>query len=459
MALNLSRNTKVYFTTNVAANTGVVASSGFTNSNTWEIAVLDGYKFSQATNQQTIQANEAGVTPSRGQRSFNTELAPVDWNFATYIRPELSGGKVICTEKYLWNALNGSKAISTSTNITVTGISRTATTTGLCTATGAAGFGSQFAVNDYVNFIGTSVAAFDGTFKVLSTASTTITFTNPYLKTTDAVTATGGVAGTGQWFEGSTAYSVITTANSNSNSLQLCGLVFRVDNIFYAVDNAVIDKADIDFGIDAIAQVAWSGKGSQVRDLAITSAALITSTGFAAITAPSTTAKFITNKLSTLTVVQGFDGTGTSYTIPITGGNVSISNNITYLTPQVLGTVNIPIGYSLGARSVSGTINAYLKTGTNESSTLLKDILTGAGSSTENTYSVTMDIGGITNTVKVSLDMPATMLQVPTVDVQDIVSTSINFTAQAFDPLGSTNATAAYNMAETNELNVRYYAA
>ena len=139
MSVNLLRNSKVYFTTNVAANTGVVASSGFTNSNTWEIAVLDGYKFSQATNQQTIQANEAGVTPSRGQRSFNTELAPVDWNFATYIRPELSGGKVICTEKYLWNALNGSKAISTSTNITVTGISRTATTTGLCTATGAAG--------------------------------------------------------------------------------------------------------------------------------------------------------------------------------------------------------------------------------------------------------------------------------------------------------------------------------
>lgn len=458
MALNLSRNTKVYFTTNIAANTNIVNSTGFTNSNTWEVNVMDGYKFTQNTNQQTIQAKEAGAQPSRGQRSFNTDLAPVDWNITTYIRPQLSGGKVICSEKYLWNALNGNKPISTSTLVAVSGIARASTTVGLCTATGAAGFGSQFTVGDFVNIVNATPAVFDGTFQILSTASTTVTYTNPYLKTTDAITATGTImAGTGQWFEGSTAYSIIQMAGSNTYNLQPFGLVFRVDNVFYAVDNAVVDKADIDFGIDDIAQIAWTGKGSTARDLLITSAALITSTGFSTITGASSTANFITNKLSTLSVVQGFDGGGTSYTLPITGGSISIANNITYLTPQILGKVNLPIGYSIGTRSVSGTVTAYLKTGTNESSTLLKDILTASETAVENTYAVQMDIGGSTNAVKVSLDMPATMLQIPTVDVQDIVSTTINFTAQSYDLAGSTDVDSDYNMAKANELQVRYY--
>lgn len=464
MALNLSRNTEVFFTTNIAANTGVVASTGFTNANTWEIQVMDGYKFTQSTNQQTIQAKEAGVAPARGQRSFNTELVPVDWSMTTYIRPELSGGKITSVEKYLWNALNGNTPLNTSTFTAVSGISRASTATGLCTATGAVGFGASFAVNDFVNIVNASPANFDGTFKITSipaagTATSTIIYTNQYLKTTDAITATGSImAGKGQWFEASTAYSVISAAGSNITALQPFGLVFRVDNTFYAVDNGVIDKADIDFGIDAIAQIAWSGKGSQVRELPITSAAQVTSSGFAAITQPSTTARFITNKLSILSVRQGFEGTGTTYTIPITGGSISISNNITYLTPQILGVVNTPIGYVTGTRSISGTLNAYLKTGTNESSTLLKDILAASATSTENTYSVTMDIGGTTNTVKVSLQMPATMLQVPIVDIQDIVSTTINFTAQSFDPLGSTNASAVYSIDAVNELTVKYYA-
>lgn len=460
MALNLSRNTKVYFTTNIAANTNIVNSTGFTNANTVEIQVLDGYKFTQNTNQQTIQPREAGATPTRGQRSFNTDLAPVDWNFASYIRPELAGGKVTAAEKYLWNAMLGNVPLTTSTLTAVSGISRASTTVGLCTATGAAGFGTQFAVNDVVNITNAGYN-FDGAFRVLSTASTTITYTNPYLLVTDPITATGAImAGKGQWFEASTAYALTTMANTNTHTLQPFGLVFRVDNAFYAVDNCAVDKADVDFGIDAISQIAWTGKGTATRDLQITSAALITSTGFAAITAPSATANFITNKLSTLSLISNIEGIGgTTYTVPLTGGSLSIANNLTYLTPQILGKVNTPIGYSVGTRAISGSITAYLKTGTNESSTLLKDILTGASTAVDNVFYANISMGGSTNTIKVDFDMPAVMLQVPTVDVQDVVSTTINFTAQSYDQESSVNASSTYNIDNANELKIKYFAA
>ena len=69
--INLSRNTKVYYTINQSA-------TGYGDHNTAEIQVLNGYTFTQGTDQQTIQINEAGATPNRGQRSFNTKLNPVE---------------------------------------------------------------------------------------------------------------------------------------------------------------------------------------------------------------------------------------------------------------------------------------------------------------------------------------------------------------------------------------------
>ena len=79
MSFNLIRNSRVFFTTNVNAETGVVAASGFLPANTREIQVLDGFSFSQNTTAETVTLNEAGAAPVRGQRSFNTALEPVDF--------------------------------------------------------------------------------------------------------------------------------------------------------------------------------------------------------------------------------------------------------------------------------------------------------------------------------------------------------------------------------------------
>lgn len=94
MSINLLRNSKVYFTTNVGTadpNVGVINyDSAFSAAsvNTWEIQVLDDLSFNQTTAVETIAVNETGTAPIRGQRSFNTALNPVDFNFTTYMRPK-----------------------------------------------------------------------------------------------------------------------------------------------------------------------------------------------------------------------------------------------------------------------------------------------------------------------------------------------------------------------------------
>ena len=61
----------------------------------WEVPVLDGFSFSQATNSTEITLNEmessAGVS-RRGRRAFNDSLAAGEWSFSTYVRPFTSAG-------------------------------------------------------------------------------------------------------------------------------------------------------------------------------------------------------------------------------------------------------------------------------------------------------------------------------------------------------------------------------
>ena len=56
----------------------------------WEIPVLDGFSFSQATNTSEVTLNEmsAGSNVSRrGRKMFTDSYAPAEWSFSTYARP------------------------------------------------------------------------------------------------------------------------------------------------------------------------------------------------------------------------------------------------------------------------------------------------------------------------------------------------------------------------------------
>lgn len=480
MAINLSRNTKVYFTTNVNVNTGVLTDStaGFTAANTFEIGVLDGYAFSQGTQQQTITIAEGGNTPVRGQRSFNTQVDPVDWSFSSYIRPFNSSSVVAPQERVLWNALLGAGAVDT-TGTTPTSISRANTTSPTATIVVATpitavvnGTTAALVATDVLN-IGGITAANQSTWNqagiitnVAGAGPTTYTVELSRAPATAAgTTATVGTGKvyTGQWAPGPTGgnsatgqFAYASTMASNKNLFQRFALIFVVDSVIYGVDNGFVDQVSVDFGLDAIATGAWSGKGTALKQLTATGlAAALAATA----TANPTTAPYITNKLSTMSLVSnigGSDFTGsTAYTVAITGGNITIANNVTYLVPANLGVVNSAIGYFSGQRSITGNVTAYLRTGeTNGTGDLLKNLLANISSAIEPKYRVQLEMGGVSNATRVEFEMPGVSLQIPTVDVADVVSTTINFTAQAYNP--DTQNSQVFDLTKTNELMVKF---
>lgn len=475
MALNLSRNSKVYFTTNVNAATGIVQTAGFSATNTSEIQVLDGFSFSQNTNQDTVTISEAGVAPVRGQRAFNASLAPVDFSMSTYLRPYNATTSITAEESVLWNALLSDKAISAANTITVGGTVSSAAyafnnTTGQATITigGTAMTYAGVSVGDWVVIAGlvqaTDATILNSSAKVTALSATSITLDLANPKASGAAIAGITISGLkffkSAWAPVATTYSIATTGGSNLNQLQKFGIIFVVDNAVYVIDNCAMNQATIDFGLDAIAMVAWTGQGTK-----LTQSTVITPATLAAGSTPKNIdAQFITNKLSTVTLslvnAIGAATAGTNYAVALTGGSITINNNITYITPANIGVVNVPATYYTGTRSITGTVNAYLKTGVGEQSTgqLLADMLAAASATVEPMATMSIAVGGGTNATKVVLDMPAISMTIPSIDVQQVVSTAINFTAGGSTPNSTANAN-TFALDETNDLTIRYFAA
>lgn len=505
MAFNLSRNSRVFVTTNLNTATGAVATSSMSTTNCWEIQVLDGFSFSQSTNAQNITINEAGNTPARGQRSFNTALNPVEMSFSTYIRPYSNAGTapVTAEERILWNALLGDVGIEgtaqNGSTITATTLGGTpsATLTRADTATATVTFGGTSlntltvgGIYNAVGLTGANAAYFNMPFKVVSSSATALVVQYLLAPPTSAgsapitsVTVAASVKFTqSAWQEmasGAGTYARASSAFSNKNRLQALGFLVQVDNTLYTIDNAAIDSAQIDFGLDGIATVQWSVKGTKLNQLAspmtfteggTTAAPTVTLAGGVTGTAvgKQLTAGFITNKLSTMKLVTGLNGAGggasqastglgagTQYSVVLTGGSISIANNINYVTPANIGVVNTPIGYFTGTRAITGSVTAYLKTASLETAELLKNML-AATAVTEPKFRLQVEIGGASNALRVEAELPAATITLPSVDVQDVISTTINFTGSDSDP--DSNATNAnFSVENTNGFNLRYY--
>ena len=386
MSFNLIRNSRVFFTTNVDSQGRVRAglykdgANPFTITNTFEIQVLEGMSFSQTTAQETVTLSEAGATPARGQRSFNTSLEAGDFSFSTYIRPFNTGTLVTAEEGYLWNALGGSIAI------------------------------------------GQANAAW------AETAST----------------------------------ATFSLANSNRHQLQAFGLIIVFDNQTYILDNCALDSATIDFGLDQIATIQWAGKCTLLRTSNIAASAPVsnevtfTGTDVTGTTpdpvdkarAKNTGARYLANKLTTMSLVYS----STTYNIAITGGTITISNNISYLTPANLATLNLPITYFTGTRSISGNLTAYLRNTANNTGPLLTALLTNSASEVDPRADIQIDIGGSTATTRVTIDVDTAMLQIPSVNTEQVISAQINFTGQ-----GASGG--VFDITQNNEMAVTYRAA
>ena len=244
---------------------------------------------------------------------------------------------------------------------------------------------------------------------------------------------------------------------SNVHQLQKLFLYFDLGGTWYKVSNAVVDTAEFDFGIDQIAMIAWSGKADGVLELTTDpvwtgvdrSTEAVTTSGASTYTQMpvTTTAAFLTNKLSTVEVID-VDGP-TTYTLALTGGNLTVTNNITFLTPESLGVINSPLDHFTGTRGVSGSMTAYLKTGgSNDTGDLYNKLSTDVTTITQD-FDIILHVGGaIAAPIQLTFRMEHCHLVVPTINVEDVLALNIDFTALPY--------ASEYDLEATNELVVTY---
>ena len=387
----------------------------------WEIPVLDGFSFSQATNSSEITLSEmesSGGVSRRGRRAFNDSLAPGEWSFSTYVRPFTAAGasqgtgsadaaaEVHAVEEVLWALMAGA--------------------------------------NNY-----TSSKYDKGGTDVLVPGSSTMT---------------------------------INFGSSNVAQLSTFNLYFVLGDANRTVmklDGCVVGEASLDFDIDGIATIAWSGNSANVTDFTgntftATSApafnaqspagntiavgdvfldsdnghklqivTTVPGSGTVSLTsyvneAITNTTNFIRNRLTVLTVdptSRDPDNDGSNeleddYSLTLTGGNVTISNNITFITPEELGIVNVPIGHVTGTRSVSGSFTCYLTEDTNTTNAS-RDFFEDVRAITNvvtNSFALVFKIGGASGT-GLELHMPTSHVEIPTHSIEDVISLETNFQA------------------------------
>ena len=364
-------------------------------STVWEIPVLDGFSFSQATNSSEITLAEmesAGGVSRRGRKQFNDSLAPAEWSFSTYVRPFKSAGAADAAA-----AITAKKADSTANNV--------------------------HAVEEVLWALFSGPAAYTG-----------FTFTDQFAS--DATDLN------------------IDFSESNKSTLGTADIFFVLGNAnkkVYKIAGCVVNEASLDFDIDGIATINWSGMGSEIID--DTATGIPVATVAEALTA---TNNFIRNRLTTLTVAptsQDPDGDSVneleaSYALTLTGGNITMSNNVTFITPEEIGLVNTPIGHVTGTRSVSGSMTCYLSkdTGLNTHSSDLWQDLKAITNVVTNSFALVFKIGGTTaGTPRLEVSMPTCHLDIPTHSIEDVIAVETAFNALPSTIDGTNEATITYH--------------
>ena len=499
----------------------------------WSIPVLDGFSFSQATNASEITLNEmedASGRSRRGRKMFTDSLSAAEFSFSTYIRPFKSTGSKSNTngkadstvnhhhavEEALWVAMAGQNVYVPSTGKFKHGAGGGALSS-IAIASGETDADSGDRTDGTYNIAiptvgadadasatvtgGTQQGGTNAVIKVVvssGTAVATITERGTKFETGQSITIGDELMGgdgsgdalvltaTSESFTSDATDLDINFFDSSRASLGTFNLYFvfsdRSDGrLLYKLKDAVINEASIDFDIDGIATVNWSGMAGQIQEVPTglnagqftaqdtfpnpgaagaiwidtndsdkfyisTSATNAAGSWYAVIDEGSTdTGNFIRNRLTNLTLAPetafkaattftnaagSSDSYETDYSVAITGGNVTISNNISYLTPEELGKVNQPIEHVTGTRSVTGSLTCYLASSdaaTNRSRDLFADLVSDINT-VINKFAITLAVGG-TDTTKprFQIIMPTAHLEIPSHSIEDVISLETNF--------------------------------
>lgn len=337
--------------------------------NYWEIPVLDGLSFSQATNITEVsvaEMSDATGTSRRGRLGFNDSLNPAEWSFSTYAQPfksaTSSNSGHHAAEEVLWALMAG--AVST----------------------------------DYTPDTNPNLAGTWGDVISISSTNAVVDFlSSDKLEFADA--------------------SII---------FQFPGNGAGASEVWYEISGAVVNEASVDFDLDGVTTINWSGFGDLISEI---SAPVVSS---AVTEGLDQTGTFIRNRLTQLVLEPTTNtiNSGSAYFLTLTGGNVTITNNIEFITPSSLNVVNRPLGSVNGTRTVTGNFTCYLDTesGANaDASAELFNDLIAASTQVQNEFNLTFQVGGTTATPRVEFNFPTAMLEIPAHSIDDVVSVEVNF--------------------------------
>ena len=436
----------------------------------FEVPVLDGYSFSQATNTTEVGISEmSGDNNSsrRGRKIFTDSFAPAEWGFTTYARPFKSTGGTFGTngvrsdtantfhaiEEVLWGLWAGEAEIADA-GIEVFD-SRSS-------VDGSAGAYSSQSSGQLINFsqsnkvtLGTAniffalgdSAASEETFTIATAtsggagANTTIALSDADgvgIAVGDILTFSDGqksrvtvVGAAGSGGSGKTNLTVAPGLNDQATTVT--GVASRV--LCYKIEDCVVNEAGFEFDIDGIAQIGWSGIGKIITEVPVP-----TPTVTEGITS---TTNLIRNRLTKLSISSTSPTTNT-YGLILTGGSITMSNNASFITPETIGLVNQPLSHITGARNVSGSFTCYLNTADNSSAELFETLLTNTSTITNN-FDLTFKVGGEDATLpRVEVAMTNVHLELPTHSIEDLISVETNFHALPSTIAGTDEATIKY---------------
>ena len=410
------------------------------NNVVWEMPVLDGFSFSQANSTSEIalaEMEDSSGNSRRGRRAFNDALDPGEWSISTYVRPFTSTGsgtgnyaaaEVHAVEEVLWAMFAGATSYNTTSDHYERG-------------TG----------NDVITVGSTTAVSFGQSNKTTS----------------------------------GTANIYFVLGDDNRSVIKL--------------KDSVVNEATIDFDIDGIATVNWSGLCSEVLDftgstiedtvqpvaadttqdggtIAIGDVWLDSANGYRLYVITNVTSgseastayrnedinetdNFIRNRLTQLDIAldssqrdPDSDSTNelqASYSLTLTGGSLTFSNNITYITPEELGKVNTPFAHVTGGRAFGGSFTCYLTLDTSTfDSTKSRDLfddLRAASNVVTNSFDLTFKIGGGSGN-RLEVNFPEAHLEIPTHSIEDVISLETNFMALPSTIDGTDEATLTYKV-------------
>lgn len=224
---------------------------------------------------------------------------------------------------------------------------------------------------------------------------------------------------------------IVNFEDNSYHELLKLFIYMLVDGTWYKISGAQVDSAEISVDIADIAKVAWKGYGTLLTPLAVQpfdpSVIGVSDAEFLAYQS-----SYIKNKLSILDLKDNSDNTVLNG-VAITGATITISNNISYLTPNTLSRIDRPIGSFTGSFDVSGSLQCYLDTKTGGSSNLWRRIVNATGS--VNSYQLVLTLGGkyAVAAPGVIFKMPMAQLSVPELQSADVLGLNINFKAQGSD--------------------------